>query len=179
MFSPEKADRFIKHLPHIFLPERYRISLYVDANLKFLTNSIDEDFFSKFIFDDDNYIYLVPYTYEERRDIYHEAAVAVAYKRADKKDVDVQIKNYFQQQFLSNTQGYIGVYRNNFMLRSHNNKDCILLDDAVVDEIIKFTKRDQISLPFCKWKLNTKISLINENLRDTICRRFRHQKQTA
>jgi len=52
------------------------------------------------------------------------------------------------------------------LIRDHNNVDVIKAMDMWFNEVITYSKRDQISLPYVLWKCNVHYDLIRENLYD-------------
>ena len=57
-----------------------------------------------------------------------------------------------------------GLRQCRWLLRRHNDKDIILLMENWWGLINKYSIRDQLSLPFCIWRHNTKTKLIPSDL---------------
>ena len=91
-----------------------------------------------------------------RNCIYDEANVVSHDKKDDPDIIQKQMHKY-------QTDGYPkqrGLSANSIILRRHNNDDIIKLSDMWWNEICKFSRRDQLSLYYCLWKIDVKHYLL-------------------
>lgn len=139
MSNLEKA-RFCKLHPHIFFGDS-DYSIFIDANVQLVT---DVRPFVETLSDNFIAIHLQP----GRCCVYQEATEVLAWKKANKSAVQMQMKKYKEEGFPKD----FGMYQTNVLVRDHNHKDCITLMDQWWHEIENNTKRDQLSFTYSLWK---------------------------
>lgn len=159
-YPSAKYQRFIKMLPHIFLPKRYTESLYIDGNIQIVTPDLVKNFRRDYPFDIENYIYINKHP--QRTCLYEEAEACKKQNKDDPIVIDSQVARYKKEKFPKN----FGLFENNILYRKHTNESCIELMTMWANELRDGSKRDQLSLTYCQWKLGAKISVLHENLRD-------------
>lgn len=145
--STVKQQRAIKINPHLFLSE-YDISIWIDGNIlakgdlnEFVNNTLKDDcsmYFKK---------------HPIRTCIYQELNKCIELKKDTRENAQPQIDRYIAEGFPSN----FGLQETNVILRKHNEQDCVNLMNAWWAELKKGSHRDQLSLNYCMWKLNSKI----------------------
>lgn len=150
-----KQTKIIKICPHRYLLE-YDMSIWFDGNLKLDFNF---DLFIKSFIDDTYNIYFKKHPV--RKCIYSEAVVCKRMKKDKPEIIDEQINEYQTDNFPSN----FGLSENNFIVRFHNESDCKRLMEMWSDEVIKHSKRDQLSLMYCIWKTSTSFKYFNNDKR--------------
>lgn len=148
-------NRMFKWLPHKFL-EKYEISLYIDGNIMPLQNldPLVEKYLTKFLF-------VAPK--HPTKCVYHDSSSCVALDKSSLHDTFDQMKYYKQEGFPENFRFFS---ENSVLLRKHNKDEVIELMESVWDNLLRWkTKRDQLSLAYCIWKLNIDFfSLMDERM---------------
>ncbi len=135
--------RKFKILPHLFFPE-YNTSIWVDGSFNILGD-----------------LRILMQTYQEHSDIlffphyvrnciYDEGAACMLLKKDAKRKLVEQMNEYFNLNYPEHN----GLLCGNFMVRNHNEKRVIGVMEDWWDQVCRFSKRDQISLPFALWKNN-------------------------
>lgn len=137
-----KQQRILKICPHRYLPE-YNTSVWIDGNIKICRNI--NDFIMQY---DLNKIPLYVRIHPGRNCIYKEALVIVEKEKENADVVQKQITKYKNDGYPENA----GLAETGILLRQHNNKKCILLDNAWAEEILKHSHRDQLSFNYICWK---------------------------
>ena len=147
-----RQARYPKILPHRFFPE-YKISIWVDGSIKIIGN------LEKLI---NLYLNKCDFALCEhsckRPSI--EAEVKICIKKF-KRQKEVFIK---QLAAYKNVKFKGPIYETGMLLRRHNN-----IKNAMEDwwgEVIKYSNRDQISLPYIIWKHSLNIKAITMNVRN-------------
>ena len=147
-----KLSRLPKILPHEFLPQ-YEISLYLDSYIYVCGNI--EPFINELLGMNKK---MIVRQHPNRTTIYQEAAHLTGTKRFD--------LNFSKQVSKYRDEGFRGrkLYANGIMLRHHNDPEVIEVSKAWWNEILKYTHRDQLSLPYVCWKLNFDIGVFPAKL---------------
>ena len=162
------AKRF-KILPHKYLSD-YDASIFVDANTYLygnLTELID--------------VYLsstdfAMFEHPQRDDIYREVAGIIGHKRHRPNELIVQLENYYISGFPHHT----GMVEGSFIWRKHNNKVINSFMQEWWEHILKFSKRDQLSLGYLMWKNNLRPKIlpviIGDSRTNIYFKKFSHQE---
>lgn len=136
-------NRMFKWLPHKFL-EEYDISLYIDSNVVLLHNP--DPLIEKYL---TNFMFAAPKHPGEC--LYRDSSGCVVLNKSNIHDTFDQIKYYVQEGFPEN----FGLSENAVLLRKHNKEEVIELMESVWDNLLHWkTKRDQLSLFYCIWKID-------------------------
>jgi hypothetical protein len=153
-------SRFSKHpkiLPHLYLKD-YDISIWIDGNIEVqgniheLLNSLNDTCF---------HICRHP----SRNCLYKEATIVIAYRVASPQLVADQIAKYKNQRFPENN----GLIAGGVIIRNHNDLVCKSIDEQWWQEILNFSKRDQLSFNYVAWKNPSfKFEYIKEDFRSFI-----------
>ena len=153
--SPKELVRKFKALPHMFF-EEYDSSIWIDASIE-IKDSLAEMMLT---YQKTSDFLLFPHN--ERICIYVEAAVCVAKHISEKESMINQISHYYNEGYPFNN----GLYCGGVIVRNHNiPKVKKTMDDWFAD-ISKYSKRDQISLPYVIEKNGLQIDLIDLNIND-------------
>lgn len=161
--DPCKQQRNIKILPHKYL-ENYDITIYIDANMEII-----QDF----------NVLLRKYTggllitkHDKRDCVYKEGLEIIRQKKADKEKVNEQIAEYYSR----GIEPCSGMYASGLMIRD-NSPEIVKMCEMWVDELNRFTHRDQLSLPVALQHFNIKPTLIDVRGLYSMVRRHPHRSQ--
>ena len=149
-----KKARCLKINPHLFLSQ-YDISLWVDGNIEivgdvfeFIHNTLKE-----------NVLYIPKHP--QRTCIYDEKDIIIKLNKDTENIVNSQIEKYSFEGYPSN----YGLCQSNIILRKHNDPDCVKIDKQWWNELLEFSKRDQLSFNYVCWKnQDIEIGILNPNL---------------
>lgn len=130
--NPLKAHRDIKIRSHIHL-SNYDLVCYVDANQVIIQEPPS---------------YPIWFLHPKRDNIYDESKAIIIQNKAPKDLVHNQIQNYIDNNYKNK-----GLYMNGFFVRRHTEK-INTLHDVWFKETIKYSQRDQLSLPYAIYKTN-------------------------
>jgi len=147
--SKLKMTRYFKLFPHLFFKD-YDLSIYIDASIITIGNL--NDLLIKTLnpsFD----IYFLQHP--RRNKILQEFSAVIQGKRDTKKIVEIVKKRYIKENFPDN----LGLTENSIIIRRHNNKKVIKLMKIWWNEIKNYSYRDQLSLNYAIWKLNSKLKI--------------------
>ena len=150
----EKA-RWLKLQPHKLFPE-YTTSVWIDASFQ-----IKEDIRS-YIKRYERDTPILCYIHSRRNTVYEEANACIEAKRGNISDIKRQIEQY-------RLEGYTalnGLYETGCIVRQHNNSECIKIMDTWVNELEKYSLRDQISFPYVCWKANFQPDICDKSIYD-------------
>lgn len=159
--DPVRSAKIFKVKPHEYLSE-YDTSIWVDAN--FIVKNDLNSFLAKC--DDLKDANMLLFQHDQGRNcIYDEAKIIIDHQKDDPDIVKKQIQKYREEEYPAQR----GLSANSIMLKKHNDNDIIKLADMWWDEISQFSRRDQLSLYYCIWKLDIKHYLLgypNTDIRD-------------
>lgn len=142
--------KLYKILPHRYFPE-YDTSLWIDAS--FL---IKRDL-SKLVVEFQRNASIMFIPHYDRICAYEEAAACLCSGLDEKTKILNQICAYRKEGFPEN----YGLPCGGFIARNHNDENVIKAMDMWYEEICKYSKRDQISLPYVLWKSNLRYDFCN------------------
>ncbi|WP_158588751.1 glycosyltransferase domain-containing protein [Butyrivibrio sp. X503] len=146
----EEVVRKFKCLPHMFFGE-YDSSIWMDASITIKSSMIE------MIYKYQNSADLMLFPHYERVCIYDEAAVCIANHKSDKERIIKQINYYYNNGYQFNN----GLYCGGLIVRNHNISEVKKTMEDWHSEIVKYSKRDQISLPYVIDKNRLQIDLTN------------------
>ena len=138
--NAQKESRRYKWLIHQYYPNA-SLYCYLDASMVLLRSPMLNNCFVR---------------HPKRNNIQIEAKRILYLKKANKEDVDRQIKFYLNDGFKDN----FGLYQNGFFVRE-NNSEINKLCELVCGQVDIYTNRDQLALPYCLWKLGFKVNSIS------------------
>ena len=146
-------NRFFKWNPHIFFSQ-YKYSLYIDGNLEIIS-----PLFWKRISDlIERNCKIAIAKHPFRKSIYEEGRICIKYR----KDNPEKIKHYLK--YIQNCNHFKNdnlLYQNGLVFREHNNNKIIEFDTKIYELLSKFTKRDQLILPYVRQNLKITIEDFN------------------
>lgn len=153
--SPTLFNRLVKMKPHLFLKE-YDYSIYIDGTITVISDMapIIEKMDGKII---------GVHKHAYRDCIYMERDAILYSKRANKKLINRQIKEYEKENYPKHN----GLYENTILVREHNENNCIRVMEEWWREYLKYPTRDQISFPYILWKERIKkknVLILGNNL---------------
>jgi hypothetical protein len=140
-------SRRIKMLPHVYLPQKYDMSIYVDANV--------------FVFGDitmlatrlNDHCSFAVSSHSVRNSVTDEMHELVALNKVDAALAQSVLSRYRDEGFNDD----LGLAECTVLVRKHDDKGVIGLMNEWWDEFVgNMVYRDQISLPYCIWKTHFK-----------------------
>ena len=141
--SLEQA-RYIKTHPHLFF-EEYDYSMFIDGNIR-ITCDIKPLVYTLIEMGKN----IAIHRHQVRDCIYSEGRAVLATGKALSKDVHNQLRKYDREGFPK----HYGLFETNIIIRNHNNEECINIMEDWWNEMVQWTKRDQLSFTYALWKNN-------------------------
>ncbi len=135
--------RKFKVLPHLFFPE-YETSIWVDASLGILQD------LRKYMMQYQKASDILFFPHYARDCVYDEGAICMVWKKDNKKDLAAQMHAYYEEGYPEHN----GLVLGGCIVRNHNEKKIISVMEEWWREICRFSKRDQVSLPYVLYKNN-------------------------
>ncbi len=153
-----RQNRYHKMMPHLFFPD-YDMSLYIDGRIRIkgtlkplVENSLGETNISF-------------RKHPDRSCLYEEAARCIKKRLDNPNIIRKQILKYMKEHYPKSN----GLVNGGIILRKHNNPNVIAAMNLWWDEVLRFSKRDQISLNYVLWKKRLNFSCFNSKLlKDTL-----------
>ena len=142
--DPQRDARRVKVLPHLFLPLQFEISVWIDGNCQI--KNLSANAISRWIGDQD----IALPGHVERNCVYKEAEVLIA---SGLFDSPARISRQMSAYRIYGMPQDFGLHHTNFLIRRHNNPDCLLFCSEWWQHISAHSKRDQLSFDFARWKL--------------------------
>ena len=142
--DPQRDARRVKVLPHLFLPLQFEISVWIDGNCQI--KNLSANAISRWIGDQD----IALPGHVERNCVYKEAEVLIA---SGLFDSPARISRQMSAYRIYGMPQDFGLHHTNFLIRRHNNPDCLLFCSEWWQHISAHSKRDQLSFDFVRWKL--------------------------
>lgn len=165
--GPQKTNRFYKINPHQFFPE-YEYSLYIDGNWIMtgdLFNVMHEHMGKEVICNP-------CHSNKSKADSYDEGAHCIKLGKAPEAEIKAQLA-YYEQAGLPRNFGLWGCQ---FMLRRHNDSECVKLMTLWWNEVRNSTARDQISYPFAHYLMGSYPACTPGNRLKGIVRKVLHAR---
>ena len=142
--SKVKQQRNIKINTHKYLKE-YDLSIWVDSSVR-LNDNINNILIT---LNFNKYDIFIP-NHPERTCIYDEGNACIKLNKDKKEIIDKELLFFKHQKMPQN----FGLYETNVIIKLHNSQSCIKLMELWCKYVNEYSHRDQISLPYCLWKLN-------------------------
>jgi hypothetical protein len=142
--DPQRDARRVKALPHLFLPLQFDISVWIDGNCQI--KNLSANAISQWIGDQD----IALPGHAERNCIYKEAEALIA---SGLFDSPARISRQMSAYRIYGMPQDFGLHHTNFLIRRHNNPDCLQFCLEWWQHISAHSKRDQLSFDFVRWKL--------------------------
>jgi len=150
--DPVRDARFFKTLAHRWFPNA-DYTVWVDAALR-LAVPVNKELLNGLLKGND----VALYGHIKRRCIYQEAHVIIEHNRADPTTVKRQMGEYVSQKMPPGA----GLHHTCFIVRRNNNTTQ-KLNEKWWSEIRRWTRRDQLSFDYCRWKMKIPVSTIPGN----------------
>ena len=147
-----KKARCLKILPHLFLQE-YETSVWVDGNIQ-VKRSI-----KKFINENLKNNFAIA-KHPDRICVYQESEAVKKLNKDMSLTVDSQIEFYKELGYPEKN----GMVQSGVIIRKHNENHCIEICNAWWKEIIKWSKRDQLSFNYSIYNKNMIIDIFNPSI---------------
>lgn len=161
-----RLSRYPKILPHLVLP-MYDVSLYIDANLC-ITNSKLYSICDSLI---KNEILIAQVEHPFRHCVYQEVEECYTLRLITLLQ---RMCHYLRYKNNGMPYGW-GLYENNIIYRKHNDIKVQLISEEWWKEYCRYSKRDQLSLPYVYFKNDFRPSLLFEkgvSTRNSDCIRY-------
>ena len=164
-----KLARFVKMHPHLFLVG-YKKSIWIDANIRILSNDIENDFM-KFLISGE---YLLTSQHPKLTNVFDEIEKCKGLRKDSVENLD-KIKTLLENEHFNNKYEHV---QTNIILRDHNNKECQKIMEAWWEMIKNYSKRDQTSFNYVFWKNDGKfLSLPFEHMNKLFTTDYAHHKK--
>lgn len=143
-----RVSRYVKLHPHLFLKD-YDYSIYIDGNIKtvgdlrYLVHLLGACGFAACL-------------HRHRKCIYEEIQQCLRLGKDDPQTMSRQIDVYRQAGMPEN----YGLIEANLLVRDHHNPVCIEIMERWWREIVRHSRRDQLSLPYVLWEMGIPVSQI-------------------
>jgi hypothetical protein len=164
--DPRRRARLPKILPHLFLPES-DLSIWMDGNV---VPEVDLFQFAKANLKDRAALF---FAHGERQCLYEEADKCITLGKDSADLINSQIAKYQREGMPRN----FGLAECSILIRRHNDPQLIALMNSWWNELIAWSARDQLSLPYVSWKLKYDFPLVQNQDADgarSVYRRAHH-----
>ena len=153
-YSPVLKAKYFKLHPHILFPES-DYTIWIDASI-IIKNSDFVQIMLSYLTENG----FAAYKHPKRFSIFEEHLRLVNDRNFQYKDIiNNQINVYKKENFPIN----FGLWAGGILVRQNKNKNAEIINNLWWEEILKWSSRDQLSLPYVLWKNNLKIDTINLN----------------
>jgi len=147
--DPARAIREYKMLPHLLFPNK--ISLYIDGNIRLLTDDIP-GFVAGSIKNDNFVIFSNP----DRRNVREEMEYCIRTNKENADTLHMQYQQYLNDGFPDKTPLICG----GFILRRSHEEAVVNFDRLWWLEIMTKSRRDEMSFPYVAWKTDFSYALL-------------------
>jgi hypothetical protein len=137
-----RAAKLLKLFPHLFLPD-YEYSLWIDASV-----SIKKIDFSELINKYLQQVNLAVYRHPDRKSVVDELEACTRYNKDSHQLMRNQVESYISKGF-KDDQGLVAA---TVILRKHHETDVRRFSKKWWNEILTYSKRDQLSFNYVAWK---------------------------
>ncbi|AXV16482.1 hypothetical protein CYG48_12760 [Neorhizobium sp. SOG26] len=152
--DPSRLSKRYKHLPHVYLAD-YEESLYIDNTVKLKVDP-------SAIFRRLSSHKLAMLRHPHRDCLYKEAEAVISMSLDSPAIIAEQLNIYRQAGFPEK----FGLNAGTFILRKHSDPAVIRAMTEWHSQILRFSKRDQLSWNFVAWLLDLRFTSIHEHLQD-------------
>ena len=143
-----RISRYVKLHPHLFLND-YDYSIYIDGNIKTVGDM-------RYLIPLLNRHGLVANLHHSRNCIYEELETCMLKEKDNAQIMRKQIEAYRS----AGMPEHYGLTESNLLVRDHHNPVCIDIMERWWQEIVKHSRRDQLSLSFVLWEMGIPVSEI-------------------
>lgn len=137
-----EKNRFLKINPDMLFPD-YKYSIYIDGNIQVITD------LTEYVNKLNNYG-LATFMHNTRNCVYSEIKAVMIWKKEKRKNL-MQHKKHLEESKMPHNYGLLQC---SVLVREHNNPICKKIMREWWDEFMKYSKRDQISLPYVLFSNN-------------------------
>ena len=148
-----RSARTIKIAAHRYLPPEYSSSLYIDNSIKLKT--IPAKIFRDFSLDD-NDLYLRKHSFREKVLDEYEEVLRVNYDNFNLIIEQLNVYSMIDPGLFNDKPIATG-----FILRNHNKRDVISMMEDWLAQVIRYSRRDQLSIYYVIRKQKIKINLLD------------------
>jgi hypothetical protein len=149
--DPQRAARYVKVNPQLFLPENHTMSIWVDANYRIMARNITDIIRGNTQYD------MITYRHPKRNGAYDEIKACLELQ-LDEPSRLLEQKRYYEADYFPKSYG---LFHTAVMIRKNNQK-INDMNRLWWEQIDRFSKRDQISLPFVIWRMGINVGLVSE-----------------
>jgi predicted O-methyltransferase YrrM len=142
--DPQRDARRLKTLAHLFLPDEYTVSVWVDGNCQI--EHIRADAILELLGNAD----MALPAHAERTCIFAEGEALLALGLYDSP---ARIARQMTAYQIAGLPRDFGLHHTNFLIRRHNAPSCIQFCSEWWQQLHSYSKRDQLSFDFVRWKL--------------------------
>lgn len=143
-----EKNRYIKMHPHELFPE-YKYSIYIDGNVQIISDLTE---YVNLL----NDIGIAIHTHHLRNCVYDEMKIVLKSKRIKPKEGNRHLEYLLNDGMPKN----YGLLQCNVIVREHNNPICLKIMEEWWEEFMRYSKRDQISLPHVLYKNKIKVEQV-------------------
>jgi hypothetical protein len=156
LLDPARESRRPKILAHRFLPD-FEISLYVDGTVRF---KVDPTVVISHCLDIDSSF--ACFRHPWRNCVYAEGeeVIRLGYDRETR--VREQLDHYRTTGFPE----HAGLIAGTMLIRRHNDEHVVALAERWFEQVLRFSKRDQVSFNYVAWELGFEYALLPGELTD-------------
>ena len=148
-----KKQRFIKLHPHLFFKEK-ELSLYIDSKYTLIGNL--NNLIIRLLSPNYN---IIMQEHRTRNSVFDEFNQVIKLK-LEKKSMIQKIKEKYKKEGFKDN---FGLAEGSFILRRHNEQDCIDIMEKWWNEIKTYSHRNQLSFNYVLWRENKKIKFISRD----------------
>jgi hypothetical protein len=147
-----RGSRLAKLAPHRYLAE-YEQSIYMDNSVSLLRDP--SDILEAGLADGSAF---ACFEHHVRDCLYQEAEEVIYYSMDDEIRVREQVDFYRR----NNWPEHAGLFSGNFLLRRHNQPEAARFGEMWLSHVLRYSNRDQLSLPFCADRCGLRIKILKE-----------------
>lgn len=140
--DPVRCARFFKLLPHLFFPN-YEYSIWVDASILIRAKNLRQ-LVEKHLNSND----MALFNHSERDCIYEEGMECIDSGNDASSTINIQLNHYRQEGYPEHN----GLVSTGVILRRHSNSGVVRIDTDWWNEVVKFSRRDQLSFNYVAWR---------------------------
>jgi hypothetical protein len=164
---PRMSAKWFKMHPHLALPD-HRRTIWIDGSIKVRSDSFAEEILRWL---GDSGIALV--RHPDRDDVFEEAEASIKMTRYRGQPIREQVEHYRAEGFRSDNGLYIG----GVIARDSDDESVRRLNEAWMEENLRWSFQDQLSLPYLLWRFGIKPAVIPLAQRDNpFFRRIGHRR---
>ncbi len=150
--DPIRKNRQVKILPHLFF-SNYKYSIYVDGNIDIIGDI--EELIDRYLTQKSP---MAVYNHPKHNCIYKEGKRCIQKRKDNSEVIRQQLLKYRKEGLPVNH----GLPQNRILIRKHNHSGVIKTMEHWWQEVVRHSKRDQISFNYCAWKNQLQYRIITE-----------------